>query len=115
MNLSGLTYIVFLFCTGSMTGSLCPYTDANLMIPLEVQMLLPNEPLVNGEIYGFKSWDSNFQFIAHRKIGCDDGCTYGKPFGVDGEMFKGDSNGFAEAVPRDYVVWKYLNRDDVKI
>jgi len=93
-----LSYVVVLFCTGSMTGidSLCPVTDPYLLIPLNVQYVLPGTELNPGSIYGYQTDDSRFQFIVHRLI------SYDKNFAV----FKGDSNEYSEIVSSSRIIFK---------
>lgn len=86
-----VSYIVVLFCTGSMTGpsSLCPYTDVALMVPLEVQYYIPGTSLSIGSIYGYQFNNWQYQFTIHRLI------SYNETDAV----FKGDSNVYSEIMP----------------
>ena len=94
--MTGLTYLIFLICTGSMTGTLCPQTNTSLIIPLNGTIILPNETINNGSIYAYYDTSRGYQFTIHRAIAQTQ----------DYITFKGDNNEYSETIHKSRVVLK---------
>lgn len=99
--ITGLFYLVFLACTGSMTAdfSLCLVNDSSVLVPLTVQYVLGSESIMPGEVYGFYDYSQiDRQFVVHRVVSVSG----------DWVILMGDSSNVINIVPRNRIVFRVL-------
>jgi len=102
MNITGLTYLLVVFCTGSMTGNNSICHQNGEVYDMQVQFMLPNENLIVGKIYAYETDRANFPYTVHRLI--DKGNVNTFP------ILKGDSNSIAEQPKyRERIKFKVLS------
>lgn len=105
MASSGLIYLLFVFCTGSMVGpdSLCSHQNASEATRWQATYVIPTEDLQVGCVYTYqpKLNRQGFDLVSHRLIA--------KNYGGNDLVFLGDSGKalyWPESVSRDRVKFK---------